>query len=82
MSELLTKKAFDCVNYKKGVDNVFLEITFGIFRNNFWLSELQKGCWQCIYNEIGIVEYLKFIKGSWDNSYVLKKLKISLFGKA
>ena len=29
MSELLTKKTFDCVNYKKGIDNIFLEITFG-----------------------------------------------------
>ena len=45
------------------------------------MSELQKGCWQCIYNERGMVEYLKFIKGSWDNAYVLKKLKKSFLEK-
>ena len=28
-------------------------------------------------NEGDMVEYLKFIKGSWDNSYILKKLKKS-----
>ena len=46
------------------------------------MSELQKGCWQCIYNERGIVKYLKFIKGSWKNSYILKKLKKRFLGKS